>query len=386
MKLTKKMITAMTFLTLGTSISHAQVMGGVGNGGGTHWCPNKAPEMYDVYEGIRRYKLNIIEDGSRSEEIIKKALLRVQNSNATLAFELNKKINFLLEGGLSLEDGIELRKVPDANVLMVDEGCEYRQLANWDNVTNRVFVNNDYYQSMSELNKAALILHEGIYSLSRDRLKVENSDSSRKLVAELLATPFHPSSLNHLNSALDVMTKDKEEGVTLLRTSDRIRRDGNFFQFMPLSLHVNDLNLVSLKSFGKLMVRVPQFIKDHKDLKEVNDSLNSNRLSRKERRDLEAKKREIETKIHLNKAAIRIDGKELIKGVYVVDLEKQNITFSGWSMTRGSEVIDLEFIFYLNDNTTTKTLRFNQNLEIPSYYNLRRLVLEYDFLFSQQLK
>jgi hypothetical protein len=382
MKMTKKMMAVMAILTLGTSMAQAQAMGGVGNGGGTHWCPDKAPEMYDVYEGVRRYKLDIVENGSRSEEIIEKAVQRVTNSNATLAHELNEKIKYLMNGGLSLEDGIELKRIPDANVLMVDEGCEYRQLANWDNVTNRVFVNNDYYQSMSELNKAALILHEAVYAVSRDRLKVDNSDSSRKLVAELLASTFPSTSLKGLLSDKDVLTKDRDEGVTLIQPSDAAWTPSH----TSLAVHVRDLNLAPLKSFGKLFIRVPQIVKAHKDLEKITNQLNRNNLSRRERKSLQESKRKAENKISSYRTRILLNGLELIKGVGVVDLEKQMIVLTGVasSSETETETIDLDLNFYLNDGDKRKTLKYTQELELPDLsIGYRSRVHKFKFEFSQ---
>lgn len=195
--------------------------GGVGNGGGVHWCPGKAPEMYDLYEGKRRFKLKIEDDGSSYEEIIKRSLRKLEN--ATLANEIQNEIDYLETEGFSFETSLKLKLVPDANILMTDENCEYRQLANWDDETGTVFIKNEYYEQMDDFNRAALTLHESIYSVLRKRLNASNSDRSRKLVAQLMSSSFNrEKSLLGIEKAKDTKTNARPEGIDVLETKDGV--------------------------------------------------------------------------------------------------------------------------------------------------------------------
>lgn len=115
--------------------------------------------------------------------------MKLANNNPSFAFEVKQQINKLMNPlNFRIKDRLSLKPVPDANILMVDEGCTYQQLANWDDVTDAVFVKNEYFKTFSNLNKAALYLHEAIYKVARVRASAKNSDEVRRLVAEILST------------------------------------------------------------------------------------------------------------------------------------------------------------------------------------------------------
>lgn len=162
----------------------------VGNGGGIHYCAHRpTQELYDLYEGSMRYELTIVESPLPKEEIVNTALNKLATVNPSFALEVSAIASKLLgPGGLSMKEGIRLTPVPDANIVMVNEGCEYRQLANWDDVTNRVFVKAEFYRELNEFNRAAFLLHEAIYKAARVRRLLRNSDIVRRTVAELLST------------------------------------------------------------------------------------------------------------------------------------------------------------------------------------------------------
>jgi tRNA splicing endonuclease len=391
MKMTKKMMAVMAILTLGTSMAQAQAMGGVGNGGGTHWCPDKAPEMYDIYEGKRRYKLEIVDDGSRTEDVIEKAILRVKSTNVTLANEISKKIDFLNNGGLSFESGLALNRVPDANVLMVDKGCEYRQIANWDNASGRVFVNNDYYDRMDDFNKAALILHEAIYAVSRERLQTDNSDSSRRLVADLLAARFDRSSLNHLTKTDDIRVMITKEGVSTVYESNESVLDSSALmisQHAILRVHTHDLNLGSINNFGKLIIRVPRLIEASRELLEIKQRLNNHenrtaRISRKERRGLERKQYALDEEIR--RTHMRINTSVLVNGIGEIDLQEQKVRLNGSMLFGQTTPIDVEFEFQLTDGTGTKSFEYHKTIKLAgsNFSKPGSSNYTFDFMFSQ---
>ena len=88
----------------------------------------------------------------------------------------------------------------------------YKQLAKWDDTTNRVFVDVLSYDGLSEFNKAALILHEAVYKVSRKLKDTQNSDSTRKLVAELLSVNGSAAaSLDFLYNGAGIFKTDSHE-------------------------------------------------------------------------------------------------------------------------------------------------------------------------------
>ena len=166
---------------------------GAGNGGGAHVCPTKNTiEVYDIYEGRSRYGLNIVSTGNSIPEamIIENALSKLEHVNITFAEAVRDQMDYLNSQKpkhFLVNDQIKLKLIEDANILLTDEGCEYRQLANWDDVSNNVLVKGDFYRALDEYNHAALKLHEAIYKASRVRISVKNSDEVRRLVGELLS-------------------------------------------------------------------------------------------------------------------------------------------------------------------------------------------------------
>ncbi|MFY7993286.1 MAG: hypothetical protein ACOVP4_08355 [Bacteriovoracaceae bacterium] len=369
MKMTKKLTVFLAALTLSSSMALAKE-GGVGNGGGVHWCPNKAPEMYDVYEGKRRFKLDIVDDGTRYEEILGKAIERLKSYNVTLALEIAERMKFLDAGGFSFEDKIKLFLIPDANVLMTDENCEYRQLANWDDVAQRVFVKNEYYEKMDDLNKAALTLHEAIYAVSRTRLNVTNSDSSRRLVGELLASKFKVSeNLQSLTKTGDVMIKEGEEGITEKSVSDEHLGSRNrTLQNISLDVHVGAMEINPIKDKIEIVIRAPKIQKMYKELADIGKKLEDNKLrrlklSRKEKKKLEFRLNEIES--YLKSTTLSLNGKELVNGKALVLLTYNQFYIQGIKMRTSSEE-EMETIIELrlNSEKNTKTLIYKKDIKL----------------------
>lgn len=163
----------------------------VGNGGGIHNCPEQAfQEFYDVYEGRTRYDLDISTKNDSQKEIIERALEKLRSNHPLFANEVEEKLSYIDNPkNFLMRQNINLFLVEDANILLTDTGCEYKQLANWDSISNKLIVRSDYYDKLDDFNKAAFKLHEAIYKAARDRFsQLDNSDYVRRRVAELLST------------------------------------------------------------------------------------------------------------------------------------------------------------------------------------------------------
>lgn len=178
----------------------------VGNGGGSHFCAGRGyQEMYDIYEGKTRYGLTFDENQIDENLILQNAIQKIKNINVSVAVEVAAWIDYLNQpGNLVTSFNIKLTRVPDANVLMTDENCEYVQLANWDDVTQKVFVKPSVYLVMSPFHRAALKLHEAIYKVFRIRKKSINSDQARLLVAEVLSLVSAENAMKSISSENDV--------------------------------------------------------------------------------------------------------------------------------------------------------------------------------------
>jgi len=173
----------------------------VGNGGGSHFCPGRSfQESYDIYEGRTRYRLKFDETQNDEQQILENALLKIKNYNVTLASEIKGWLEYISSPDhFETDQNINLVPIPDAHILMTDEGCEYKQLANWDSVTNNVFVKPSIYSKMKPFHRAALKLHEAIYKVFRDRKNAQDSDDSRRIVATVMST-------HELGNILDKMS------------------------------------------------------------------------------------------------------------------------------------------------------------------------------------
>lgn len=158
-----------------------------GNGGGAHLCPNEnSIQMYDIYEGITRYNITPDFDASMSvEQYIQKALAKMTLAHPGIGLKLKENLDYLMaKGHLIKRYNLNMPYIEDANILVVNIGCLYEQLANWDNVSGNVLVKGELFDRLDNLNKAALYVHEALYKFARDSINARNSDNVRRVVAE----------------------------------------------------------------------------------------------------------------------------------------------------------------------------------------------------------
>jgi hypothetical protein len=167
-----------------------------GNGGGIHYCQGQeTQELYDIYEAQARYGYEIKDDKSPVNAQINKALAKIKKANPFIARVVEEKIKYLQNGHTIIREKIKLTPIGDAKILLVDEGCSYQQLANWDEVSGNLLVKKDYFDKMSNTNKAAFYIHETLYKVGRDldllTLNADgstNSDEIRRMVGEIFST------------------------------------------------------------------------------------------------------------------------------------------------------------------------------------------------------
>jgi hypothetical protein len=214
-----------------------------GNGGGIHYCAGqKTQELYDIYEGQARYGYIIKPSSLSVDEQINNTIGKIKKANPYIARNFEEQIKYLKNGHMLLRAKVKLTPIiDDANILLVDEGCAYKQLANWDEVSGNLLVNKDYFDRMNNLNKAAFYTHEALYKVGRDLdlLPIEQdgnttSDTVRRMVGEIFST----------NEALDSLwtynlDKIKEENKKQ-EEEERKYREEIVNKYQPAKIKYNE--------------------------------------------------------------------------------------------------------------------------------------------------
>ena len=175
------------------AISAFAVEGGGGTGGGgTHTClshdglSTKSVELYDLYEGreARRYKL-VDPAGKTANELLNDAMKKIFKASPQLAYAIKEKLDYYVSHKAVVENK-EFEVIKDAKIIFIDKGCQYQQIAQWRDDYEAIFIDgsiNDLFRQ-SQLNIAALALHEAIYAYDRENQQAVNSNYTRKLVAQ----------------------------------------------------------------------------------------------------------------------------------------------------------------------------------------------------------
>jgi hypothetical protein len=167
-----------------------------GNGGGVHYCANqKSLELYDVYEAQARFGYAIKESSLAVDVQVRNAVEKIKKNNPYIGKLVQEKVSYLKNGHMIVRAKVKLTPIGDANILIVDEGCSYKQLANWDEVSGNLIVNKDFYDRMSNTNQAALYIHETLYKVGRDLNLItkeadgtSTSDEIRRMVGEIFSS------------------------------------------------------------------------------------------------------------------------------------------------------------------------------------------------------
>jgi hypothetical protein len=150
-------------------------------------------ETLDLFEARNLYNLKVspIKKSATVDEIVsaveKKLEHSVENSEVELFPEINKVriLMHLVKPEAVLNDVDDAGAVGAPNKL--GKNCKREQLANYTSEQD-LFVNEEIWKKLDNKNKAALILHEGIYKYER-YYGAKDSRRSRKVVAYAMS-PF----------------------------------------------------------------------------------------------------------------------------------------------------------------------------------------------------
>lgn len=120
-----KKIKVFTFIMGVLQVMAAFAADGSGShGGGTHYCPQGLTEVYDVYEGKKRYRLKFNESASTIDEVLETSLAKVRQHGVFLYVQMKTIVDHLRNpNNFILDSHINISPVYDANILLTDKGC-----------------------------------------------------------------------------------------------------------------------------------------------------------------------------------------------------------------------------------------------------------------------
>lgn len=231
-------------LTFGTAFAGNEK----GNGGGVHVCNNGTVEMYDLYEGYTRYNFTPDVDNSLTiEGYLNRASKKVDKIHPGIGLKLKKEISYLLkEQHLLVRSNLNLKLIEDANILVVGNGCSYKQLANWDDRSGNVIVNANYYNRLDTINQAALYLHEALYKLDREYFSAYTSDDIRPIVANLLSDNEEVMTIADWGKKIEpVQVNEQDEELKIIKSNSKS---------MHLELQLGDINFYDSKNKVEVII------------------------------------------------------------------------------------------------------------------------------------
>lgn len=162
-----------------------------GNGGGGHACGDSV-ELYDFYEG-RNPLLHGIQvwetDPALSvEDYIEKAMSHLKKDVPRIGHYIEKRVKDILEIPYDkLVFPILIPRTLDADIPLIGEGCEFKQVASWNDRFDKIFFSRSVFEKMDNKSKAGLYVHEAMYKIARESGLGQNSDAVRKLVAQIFS-------------------------------------------------------------------------------------------------------------------------------------------------------------------------------------------------------
>lgn len=186
----------------------------VGNGGGLWVCQDQSGNMYDmhfmdVFEARKEYQLNIPEITIAPLEMVqaKKLWIETYLPNEVTMIE---EIQYVEQNILWLDD-VVITSIPDGanKISPKPDSCpqgkwEPVQLVNFTE-DGRILARRDLFDSelLSDLERGAVYLHEGVYSYLRKRNGDETSVRARAIVGYLISDLTNGEKVAKIQAELD---------------------------------------------------------------------------------------------------------------------------------------------------------------------------------------
>lgn len=170
----------------------------VGNGGGLWVCRDSSSNqihwmrLVDLFEAEAEFKLNLSMHTGRSyTEILDLTKIRIFKTNKGLFSDLEQYIDTVERNKIMVNADLEmiddaLFRIRPPQSSCVNGDISYVQFGNYTNY-GAILIRQDLWQSISELDKAALIVHEAIYAYFRQRYNQTNSVQTRIAVGYIFS-------------------------------------------------------------------------------------------------------------------------------------------------------------------------------------------------------
>lgn len=147
----------------------------------------RSVELLDLYEARVQHGRTIVESSDSVEAQIDQFVSRLATAEV---FEFHKVVRMvagtILQKMRVLPDGTALKETDDSFEVIVPRGCKIEQLANFT-AEGQVLVDGKFWKKLSRTQRAALIAHEALYSLLRDRDEDRDSRRTRFVIGLLFA-------------------------------------------------------------------------------------------------------------------------------------------------------------------------------------------------------
>ena len=171
--------------------SQGGTMGGHDGGGGQGVvCYQngeiKSVELLDFYEGRTLEGLSIGKYEGKYSDIYKEVVAKKAPSSRAKEFlnYASQRIKFTL-----MQPGERLKIIEDSGSFIIPAGCKIEQVANFQGL-NRIFIVSDFWDKMSDTDRAGLYMHEYLWAYERTLGAVEKSVRARRTVARFFATNY----------------------------------------------------------------------------------------------------------------------------------------------------------------------------------------------------
>lgn len=182
------------FITLAPLFSHAVKWVERGNGGFVLKCKDSENQVFDIYEARKRFQVLDQKNLSSVDERVQYLLGKIEKVNPSRA-ALYRGWYASFMGESEFLDGVELTPVPDIGLGIKPKNCDL-ELAVFQREPDalnkkRYVISLDLWNSLDNLNKAALIIHEITY---RELIEVgsmhQTSESTRYFNSALHSEKF----------------------------------------------------------------------------------------------------------------------------------------------------------------------------------------------------
>lgn len=177
--------------TLATPVLQAEAGEKTGNGGVGVVCRNTRGQitkatLLDIFEGENLYGQTYADNGLDLEtrlEVIETRMIR----NVPFLEDFKNQVSQVKSILVFLPSGIGLEPTNDAFPIINQRGCRFEQVANYDDAENRLYIDQEIFNALDSVNRAALYVHEAVYAMARKNVGDSSSVRSRKLTAYLVA-------------------------------------------------------------------------------------------------------------------------------------------------------------------------------------------------------